>query len=357
VRDEYGGADTFLHRAGSGNDLIYSVDSGAADTLRLLGIESDDVMLSRSGNHLIVSRIDTGETITLQNQFLVSVSDYGMTQIVFDDATVWDRTYISANAWIRGTASAETINTTSGNDIVQGLGGNDTINTAAGSDTFIWSLGDGNDWINEESGSTVEVDTLKFTDVNAGDVALTRVGTDLFVEIVATGAKIEIDEHFYSTSAYYGIEQIAFANGTTWDRQKIQSEAWLKGTSSANTLNGSILTDAIDGLAGNDTINGGNGADRIKGGADNDTLTGGSGSDTFIYSAGFGLDTITDFVAGATSDDVIEFDAALFADVNAILAAAAQSGANTVITLDGSNTITLNNVTAANLHADDFRLI
>jgi Ca2+-binding RTX toxin-like protein len=98
-----------------------------------------------------------------------------------------------------------------------------------------------------------------------------------------------------------------------------------------------------------------NTADTITGGAGNDTMTGGSGNDIYVFNAGFGQDTVTDFAAGAGAGDAIDFDDAIFADYAAVIAAASTSGSNTVITVDGSNSITLQNVSLASLNQDDFR--
>lgn len=104
-------------------------------------------------------------------------------------------------------------------------------------------------------------------------------------------------------------------------------------------------------------IVGGTGDDILTGGRSDNHFTGGSGSDVFVFASGFGKDTITDFVAGSGTDDAIEFDDAVFADLSAVLAAASQVGDDTVITYDGDNTITLKNVTKTNLHTDDFRFV
>lgn len=65
--------------------------------------------------------------------------------------------------------------------------------------------------------------------------------------------------------------------------------------------------DLLDGGAGNDTIDGNGGNDTITGGDDNDVITGGDGFDTFIYAAGDGDDTITDFNT-ATGQDIDDGD-------------------------------------------------
>ncbi len=89
--------------------------------------------------------------------------------------------------------------------------------------------------------------------------------------------------------------------------------------------------------------------------SDNDGC--GSGNDTFVFKAGFGHDVITDFVAGAGTDDAIEFQNNIFADFDAVLAAASASGSDTVITVDADNSITLQNVALASLHQDDFHIV
>ena len=132
-------------------------------------------------------------------------------------------------------------------------------------------------------------------------------------------------------------------------------------TPSQNT--GDALGDtftAIENLTGSgfaDILRGNGSANAIEGGAGNDVLTGAAGNDTFVFHDGFGLDIVTDFAAGAAIGDVLQFDASLFADFATVMSHAEQVGANTVITLDAANTITLNNVTLSNLNANDFLFV
>ncbi|KZL22394.1 VCBS domain-containing protein [Pseudovibrio sp. Ad37] len=130
------------------------------------------------------------------------------------------------------------------------------------------------------------------------------------------------------------------------------------GTAEADNLNGGNSNDIMQGLAGHDVIDGGKGADRIDGGEGDDTLTGGTSSDTFQFKgSNFGNDVITDFDAGLGLRDVIEFDQAVFDDFNAVLAEASESGANTIITLDANTSVTLKNISIADLRQDDFQFV
>ena len=117
-----------------------------------------------------------------------------------------------------------------------------------------------------------------------------------------------------------------------------------------DTVSGGSGNDTINGGPGNDTINGGDGNDRIDGGTGDNTLTGGSGNDTFVFGPSFGVNTVTDFGGG----DHIEFDGGVFANFAAVQAAMHQVGADTVISLGAGHEITLQNVNASNLHANDF---
>ncbi|UPK08184.1 hypothetical protein IVB05_23895 [Bradyrhizobium sp. 170] len=160
-----------------------------------------------------------------------------------------------------------------------------------------------------------------------------RWDNNLYITVIATSERIQVNNQF---SGGAGIEQVSFADGSTWDRTQIASAAWFRGAS------------------GNDTISGTSGNDTIFGGAGNDSMTGGAGNDTFVFRANLGQDTVTDFTVGS---DVLEFRDGIFADAAAALAAATVSGSDTLITIDAGNTILLKNVAVANLHAGDFHII
>ena len=101
-------------------------------------------------------------------------------------------------------------------------------------------------------------------------------------------------------------------------------------------------SDSIFGGAGNDTIHGGAGRDTIDGGTGNDSLTGGEGADTFVYTAGGGADTITEFgvhPAGSvddgdqTNNDFVDLSAFYNATTLAAVTAAGGGFANALAML------------------------
>ena len=132
------------------------------------------------------------------------------------------------------------------------------------------------------------------------------------------------------------------------------------GMSPPSPLNVTLtVTPAVNGIyagtAGANRLDGAAGNDIIDGGAGNDTLIGGIGSDHFIFRAGYGGDTITDFSAGVGVVDVISLTGftgvRTFTDVSS---RTTQVGSDTVIDFGGGDTLTLKNVLKSALVADDF---
>lgn len=135
-----------------------------------------------------------------------------------------------------------------------------------------------------------------------------------------------------------------------------------------NTITLGNGTDKVTAGSGS-TIKVGNGADTITAGANStvtlgngsDTVTavsslinGGNGHDTFVFTGSFGQDTITNF--NPLHDNIV-LAQAMFANFGAVQSDMRQVGANTVITLDSADSITLTDVKTSSLHASDFRFV
>jgi serralysin len=92
---------------------------------------------------------------------------------------------------------------------------------------------------------------------------------------------------------------------------------------------------------------GGAGNDHLVSGHGNDTMTGNASADIFVFNPSFGKDVITDYVPGT---DALEFDHTIFADAAALLAATTDENGSAVVT-HGTDTVTLNAITKAQLTA------
>lgn len=317
------GSDDYVFTRGDGADVIEDDGYLSTDRLVIHGYTPDEVILARAApgsNHLLLTFVGTADQITVRDTLNGSAIDT-IELYVFDDGTVWNSADVLSMAdgtdpnavTHEGTAGNDLLSGTSGDDVFAGRGGDDTIYSTGGSDRFLYASGDGNDFIDEESGSTSYVDSLIFTDLNAGDVTFSRVGLDLMVAVNGTGHVIEVDEQFYSTTAFYGIEEVEFADGTTWNRDQIHENAWIRGTAGVDNLTG-FATDDI-----------------FYGGAGDDTIFSTKGSDTFIYASGDGNDKIDEENGSTSYIDVLKFT-----DLNAADISLSKVGVDLMITVTGT---------------------
>ncbi|MEI9886561.1 MAG: NF038122 family metalloprotease [Rhizomicrobium sp.] len=128
------------------------------------------------------------------------------------------------------------------------------------------------------------------------------------------------------------------------------------GIPANDVFTGGAGIDMLFGYAGGDTLNGGGGNDVLNGGLGDDTLTGGSGDDRFVFRVGDGLDTVTDFVPGAASGDLLDLHGYGVFTFAALLPLMSQTGTDTLIAFDDQNRIALHNVQMAQLNSGDFLL-
>ena len=128
---------------------------------------------------------------------------------------------------------------------------------------------------------------------------------------------------------------------------------YMFGRDGADLLIGGEGKDRLLGGKGDDVLLGGAGNDMLVGDKGDDTLSGGFGSDTFIFRAGFGHDTVTDFNARG-EQDVIEIARTEFADFAALAGNLADTALGVTLMLHDGSTLTLSHVAKANLTANDF---
>ena len=138
------GSDLILYGAGSGNDELDDFFGGPywqdADTVRLVGLNPDDVVIGRTRSDLMITVVATGETLTVSDQFdppgFPFFGELGIERVEFADGSVLTRDQILQDAIYRGTAGNDFINGSSANETFQGLGGDDFINGSGGSDNL-----------------------------------------------------------------------------------------------------------------------------------------------------------------------------------------------------------------------------
>ncbi len=377
--------------AGSGDDVVSAgggddvVDGGEGDD-ELAGEDGDDVLKGGAGDDVLLggagndTLIGGAEDDLLDGGAGLDTADYSG-----DSAGV---TVDLAAGTAEGAAigedelvSIETVIGGAGNDILIGDGGDNRFVGGAGNDVIDGKAG---------------VDTLDLSaatgpvsvDFAAGRVSGAGIGTDSFrnIEKLLFGAGDDsvtggngndaLDGGAGNDNLKGGAGNDSLAGGVGNDVLDGGSgddvvlggagNDVVKAGSGNDRVEGGEGDDAIDagsgddavlGGAGRDVIDAGSGDDRIEGGAGDDMLTGGSGHDAFVFAAGFGKDTIGDFKTSGSSSDMLEFSVGVFADFEAAMEAAEQSGADTVFSIDADTTLTLKGVQLASLAQDDFRFV
>ncbi len=299
----------------------------------------------------------------------------------------------AGNDLLLGGEGNDSLSGGAGNDILDGGAGNDALNGGTGSDIYRFSRGWGQDTINNYDTGTNKVDAIVFADdISADDIVVTRSGGNLVLTLKDSTDKITVSSYFSNDGASgYKLEEIRFANGTTWtvDQVKVMAlqstdgkdtltgyatddhimgglgddtlygeggadvleggngddrlyggdgDDRLLGCDGADYLSGDAGNDLLLGGEGNDSLSGGAGDDILDGGAGNDALNGGTGSDIYRFSRGWGQDTINNYDTGTNKVDAIVFADDISADDIVVT----RSGGNLVLTLkDSTDKITV----------------
>ncbi len=258
------GDDTYVFNVGSGFDMIidHGMNGIRENVLRLgAGFTPDNIIVTRSGDDMILFRPDGTDQLTIQSQYRNGVS--GVNQVIFDDGTVWD---INKLWSFGGVASngADILKGTLLDDSLYGYGGNDTIYGYSGNDTLDGGTGD--DWLVGGKGN---------------DIYLVDSTADTITENLNEG--IDSVQSMANYTLSDNIENLTLVK----DPAFIFAQN-INGTGNAldNILVGNRAKNVLSGGAGNDTLDGGDGADTLNGGFGDDTYI----IDSLSYSAVTGTD-------------------------------------------------------------------
>lgn len=202
-----------------------------------------------------------------------------------------------------GRAGNDTLNGGAGDDVLIGGTGIDVLNGGTGNNVYVFGLGDGQDTVSASYDTAIDRSSvLQFrAGVAAANVAVRRSGSDLLLSIAGSTDTITVQYFFYgdsTNSAYNPLQEIRFADGTTWSAQEVARQAML-GTQANDLLRGLTGNDLIVGGDGADNLSGAGGNDVLDGGAGNDYLQGDAGADVYRFTRGGGQDTINNYEAVA----------------------------------------------------------
>ncbi|MBK8816867.1 MAG: calcium-binding protein [Methylococcaceae bacterium] len=351
------GSDTYLFARGSGQDTInnYDLTAGKTDTLLFAAdVLPTDVLVSRSGDNLILTLLGSTDKVTVTSYFNTDATGpYKVEQVEFADGTIWDVAAIKVKAQLGtegndvlyGSATADTLDGLAGNDTLwgrngndvliggdgtdylygedgddsldgglgtdnlYGLNGNDTLTGGDGIDTLsggndndILDGGAGNDSLTGGAGSDTYLfgrgsgqDTVNNADTSTGKSDTIQFAADIAVADIAisrSGNNLVLS--IIGTADKLTVTNYFLTDGVNTSIVETIKFAdgtiWDVETVKAKALIGTVGNDTLYGYAAKDTINGGDGNDIIYGYAGDDMLDGGNGVDN--VQGGDGNDTV-----------------------------------------------------------------
>lgn len=322
-----GGGDTYLFGRGSGQDRIMeSVDTvyeDYADTISFKsGVAVADILFVKVGNDLLISINGASDTLTIKDQF---GSTYAKVEnFTFADGTTLTSLEVADLAvGNQATTGDDTITGTNHADLLDGDLGNDRLLGGDGSDVYHFSVGFGQDVIEESVGNvgTPDDDSIVFGEgISAANAILSRSGDDLIIGFSGTTDQVRVKDQFSHAvwfPSWTDVEHVYFADGTAWTDASIRTTLIAQSQTS-----------------GNDTVRGYFTADSFDAGAGNDTIYGYGGADTYHFGRGDGADTIYEGVDTVYEDqaDTVAFDS----DISALDITFTKTGNDLVVNVLGT---------------------
>jgi Ca2+-binding RTX toxin-like protein len=371
------GTDSLAHieeaslTGGSGANTLDAGAFGGAVTLD--GASGNDTLVGGSGNDCLIG--GTGTDRVLQTVAgSPTLSDSQITGRGSDGLASVEEAHLvggSGNDIISAVAftGATTLDGADGDDLLTGGAGADCLVGGAGDDLLNGGLGGDSMVGGAGNDQLVEMGDVSFT---LSNTSLTGLGSDTISDIELARLTGGAGHHTIDAALFSGSVTLDGAGGNDTLVGGSGADSLLGGAGD-DSIRAGAGADTVDGSAGNDTILGEDGEDLLMGAADSDTvdggsgddllrgigdsaaettatddflqggpgndlleadagndqLAGGSGNDRFVYTAGWGIDTLVE-LAGEGSD-VLDFRAAGVAvgvAVDAVLGLTLNSGAN-----------------------------
>ncbi|AWF82128.1 hypothetical protein BTJ40_15525 [Microbulbifer sp. A4B17] len=329
------GSDKYYFGLNHGQDIIDNSSDTGFSTIAF----SDDIspyrmVVTRSGDDLILENSDTGDTVSITNYFasdastvtaidqiefyggdlVWSVDDIKAMVLIGDDADNIIKGYNNSNDILEGGSGNDYLIGGAGDDSLEGGYGDDVLEGGSGDDVYLVGANGGHDQIIDLSS---ENNQLQFSaDILPESVKAIRSENDLVLSVVDGDSSVTITDYFDSSGEK--ISTISFTDGTNWDVSQVK-QLVLTGTTASETISGYESDDIINGEQGNDT------------------LIGNGGSDTYLFSLGDGQDQIITGEQDIATTETVRFDET----VSESSVAVERSGDDLVIRYSANDAVTV----------------
>ena len=301
------GSDTILNieniQATNQNDVITGdIAANYAGVHTILGMAGDDTIILRGGNNYIDGGdgIDTLSYVNENGVTLTLVGGSGIATVgAYTDTLVNIENIIGSNNsnanlakdiitgdeyanTIRGMTGDDTISGGGGDDYLEGNSDNDTLYGGTGLDTL--DGGGGNDYLYGNSATTADTVANKIYGGSGQDNIFGSLSGDtLYGDSSAGASSGQGDILRYDLIVASGVH-VNLANMTATGWNGVADLATLDTIGGFANVRGSTSADKLEGTMGAESIYGGAGNDLIVGAGGADTLLGEGGNDTFVFS-------------------------------------------------------------------------
>lgn len=229
IQDDHGD-DTIIFKAGYGTDTIS--DAAGHNTILLSGLSIESAVMSRingsdlqisfGADNIIIKQYFDGAGFQNFNINGTMINDL-ITDLHGSDSNDWMSAWSDSGVTIHGEGGNDTLYGGNGDDVLDGGTGDDWLYGGNGNDTYIFGKGYGNDTIEDWGGSS----TVKFKDVNSGDVTITNLwDSTLEMTVNGTEDKLTINGYKWNQGGYtfeFADGAVGTVNKDTWELELTQT--------------------------------------------------------------------------------------------------------------------------------------
>ncbi len=269
-------ADTYAFGIGYDLDTIHEVTNNSLAIDKVVfgeGVTSDDLILRRFGNDLVIDLGDGVDVLRIVNGLTTArIEEFHFTS----DGTIVALDTLLGKLLVGTDGDEQIVGFINRNDVIDSGAGSDAMVGETGNDTYKWGYGDGLDSISDTGG----IDEIVFKNLNPDDVAFRKVDGDLLIVVRETNERLVV----------FGgnvVEKFTFSDGT------VQTIAEVLKDIRDSSSNGSHDKIVASTLLADEVVLAGAGFDVI-------TL---DANRTMVFAQGDGIDTVT-----APANARIEFD-------------------------------------------------
>ncbi|MDP3090492.1 MAG: calcium-binding protein [Nitrospira sp.] len=222
---------------GTGNALDNVLTGNSAANV-LAGLDGHDTYVIGAGDTVIEAANGGTDTVVSGITHTLATNVENLTLIGFSAV---NGTGNSLNNTMTGNRANNMLSGAGGNDTLRGGLGNDQVNGGAGNDTVLFGRGDGQDLVQDNSGTADKI--LYDAGINPLDLVLSRQANDLRLTIHGSTDRVTI-QNWYSAPATAQVETIQAGNGQTMLNSQV--DQLIQAMATFTTQTGLTWDQAID---------------------------------------------------------------------------------------------------------------